>query len=184
MAVVTNLLEFFMFVSPYQITCIALYQPQAEQQLNETAVNWRYLAAAFAGRLPESSESTTQSRLNMQALAPKWSCTMAFEKFTYRLIAIWEKLRLGFIGLGKLYHPGTWREKGLFWSIGLLLATAVIALLITGWLWNKEPGIFDVRQAAIAASGGEKNLVTGSYYTGTLLKIGDVILNKRGGYLS
>ncbi len=109
---------------------------------------------------------------------------MAFEKFTYRLIAIWEKLRLGFIGLGKLYHPGTWREKGLFWSIGLLLATAVIALLITGWLWNKEPGIFDVRQAAIAASGGEKNLVTGSYYTGTLLKIGDVILNKRGGYLS
>jgi len=109
---------------------------------------------------------------------------MVLEKFTFRLVQIWEKVRLGLVRLGKLYHPGTWREKGLFWSIGLLLATGVIALGVTGWLWNKEPPAFDVQQAAIAASGGENQLVTGSYYTGTLLKIGDVILNKRGGYLS
>lgn len=109
---------------------------------------------------------------------------MALENITFRLIGIWEKIRLGLSRLSKLYHPGTWREKGLFWSIGLLLATGLIAVLVTGWLWNKEPAAFNVRQAAIAASGGEQNLVTGSYFTGTLLKIGDVILNKRGGYLS
>lgn len=109
---------------------------------------------------------------------------MALEKFTFGLIKIWEKFHLGMTGVGKLYHPRTWREKGMFWSVGLLLATAIIALLITGWLWNKEPASFNIRQAAITATGGDKNLVTGSYYTATLLKIGDVILNKRGGYLS
>jgi len=109
---------------------------------------------------------------------------MALEKFTYRLVKIWENIRLGLTRLSQLYHPRTWREKGLLWSIGLLLATGVMALGVTGWLWNKEPAAFDVQQAAIDASGGEQKLVTGSFYTATLLKIGDVILNKRGGYLS
>lgn len=87
--------------------------------------------------------------------------------------------------LGHLYHPTTLRERGLLWSSGLLLVTLFIVLGLLGWYWSAEPEAFDVRQVAQQRAGLEKEQpVTGYTFTSTLMHVGEVLLDKRGGYLS
>ncbi len=87
--------------------------------------------------------------------------------------------------LQQLYHPATLRERGLWWSAGLLSLTLAVALLLLGWYWSAEPEAFDVRQVAQARAGESGTAsVTGYTFTSTLMHIGETLLEKRGGYLS
>jgi len=87
--------------------------------------------------------------------------------------------------LRDLYRPSSLRQKGLFGSLLLLLTTALVVAVFVGWYWSREPDSFDVHQAALAYVGGdESRLVVGSTYTATLIRIGETLLDKPGGYLS
>ena len=46
-----------------------------------------------------------------------------------------------------LYHPRTWKEKGLWWTLGLFLVTYVIVFIVLGFIWSRSPGEFDVRES-------------------------------------
>ena len=85
----------------------------------------------------------------------------------------------------RLYHPQTWRAKGLAWSLGLLLVTLLILLTITGIIWSREPDTFDVRAHALSVAGEDSDkLVTGFVTTTTLIRVAETLLDKPGGYLS
>ena len=87
--------------------------------------------------------------------------------------------------LRELYHPDSLRQKGLFGSLLLLLVTALVIAVFVGWYWSREPEQFDVRQVALKQVGGdEARLVVGVTYTATLVRIGETLLGKPGGYLS
>ncbi|MFQ5643793.1 MAG: DUF2333 family protein [Thiogranum sp.] len=87
--------------------------------------------------------------------------------------------------LGALYHPKNLRQKGLVGAAALLLLAALFIALVVGWYWSREPGSFDVHQVALQRVEGDGGrLVTGVTYTSTLIHIGEVLLNKSGGYLS
>lgn len=102
----------------------------------------------------------------------------------------WMRRSLGnlqrlWLRIGRLYHPGTLRERGLLWSSGLLTMTLFLALGLLGWYWSTEPEGFDVRQVAMERAGLDSGQpVTGYTFTSTLMHIGEVLLDKRGGYLS
>ena len=66
------------------------------------------------------------------------------------------------------------------------IAAGVIVLNLAGmWWFNDEPDLFDVREAAAAhAAEHGHELVTGAVTTSTLIAVVDVMLHKRGGYLS
>ena len=87
--------------------------------------------------------------------------------------------------LVELYHPATLRERGLLWSGLLVVVTLTVALGLLGWYWSTEPDSFDIREVARqrAADGGLQP-VTGYTFTSTLMHLGEVLLDKRGGYLS
>lgn len=87
-------------------------------------------------------------------------------------------------GLARIYHPRTWKEKGLVWSVALFAVTYLIINGALGWLWSMEPDGFDVRQVTYAHVGHSDRMVTGAIYTSALIEIGDTLLNKRGGYIS
>lgn len=85
----------------------------------------------------------------------------------------------------RLYHPATLRERGLLWSSGLLSATLLLALGLLGGYWSAEPEGFDARQVARERAGeAGRPAVTGYTFTSTLMRIGETLLDKRGGYLS
>ena len=87
--------------------------------------------------------------------------------------------------LGALYHPKNLKQKGLVGAVALLLLAAVAVAVVVGWYWSREPASFDVHQVALQRVDGETHrLVTGVTYTSTLIRIGEVLLTKPGGYLS
>lgn len=86
--------------------------------------------------------------------------------------------------LAHIYHPRTWKEKGLVWSAALFVVTYIVITGVLGWLWSMEPDSFDVRQAAYDRVGSSEQLVTGSIYTSTLIEVSATLLDKQGGYLS
>lgn len=87
--------------------------------------------------------------------------------------------------LRDLYHPSKLKQKGLFGSLSLLLATALVIALFVGWFWSREPDQFDIKAVALQQLGGDENrLVVGATYTSSLIQIGNVLLYKPGGYLS
>ncbi len=95
------------------------------------------------------------------------------------------RLRLGAERLWRLYHPRTWKEKGLAWTAGLLVGTWLLATLVLGVYWSIPPEPFDVKAVAEArASAGQDRLVTGYVYTSTLMHLAETLLDKPGGYLS
>ncbi len=84
-----------------------------------------------------------------------------------------------------LYHPRNWKERGLWWSAGVVLLTLLILNLVLGWYWSREPDLFDVATVARQAVGGdEQRLVTGVYTVATAIHEAEVLLDKPGGYLS
>lgn len=94
-------------------------------------------------------------------------------------------LRQSFSRLLRLYHPRTWKLKGLNWTIGLALVTLMLALTVLAMFWSREPAQFDVRQAAVDLLGNnEKKLVTGHVTTAAAIKVAETMLTKPGGYLS
>lgn len=87
--------------------------------------------------------------------------------------------------LASLYHPANLKQKGLLVSAGLLLAAALVFSLLLGWYWSQEPDSFDVRQVALQRfDGDETQLRVGVIFTSTLIHVGEVLLDKPGGYLS
>lgn len=108
-----------------------------------------------------------------------------FDKITDWLSQLLDLAARGLGRLKQLYHPRTLKEKGLIWSGALILVTYLIVTLILGMYWSREPDTFNVQQTALARAGDDENkLVTGYYYTSTLIEIGDTLLNKPGGYLA
>lgn len=104
------------------------------------------------------------------------------KEFTYRLI---DNLRRAISQLLSLYHPRTWKLKGISWTVGLAAVTLVLALTVLSSYWSREPEVFNVRQAALNLSDGDqKKLVTGQITTAALIKVTNTLLSKPGGYLS
>ncbi|MDS4031254.1 MAG: DUF2333 family protein [Candidatus Contendobacter sp.] len=84
-----------------------------------------------------------------------------------------------------LYNPRTWKEKGLWWTLGLFLVTYVVVVVVLGFIWSRSPGEFDVRQNALdEAHNEQKKLVPGYMTTATAIRIAETLLDKPGGYLS
>ena len=84
-----------------------------------------------------------------------------------------------------LYHPRTWKEKGLWWTLGLFLITYVILFIVMGFIWSRSPDEFDVREQALeVAKQDQKKLVPGYVTTATAIRIAETLLDKPGGYLS
>lgn len=107
---------------------------------------------------------------------------ISIKNYVYRLMY---NLRQSISQLLHLYHPRTWKLKGLSWTIGLATVTLTLALTVLASIWSREPELFDVRQAAVALLGSEqKKLVTGHLTAAALIKVTDTLLTKPGGYLS
>jgi hypothetical protein len=84
-----------------------------------------------------------------------------------------------------LYNPRTWKEKGLWWSLGLFAVTYAIIVIVLGIYWSRSPDTFDVHENALALAGGDQSkLVPGFVTTATAIRIGETLLEKPGGYLS
>jgi hypothetical protein len=99
-----------------------------------------------------------------------------------RLSAWVQQLSLKII---KLYHPQTWKEKGLLWSAGVVLLTLFIISIVLAMIWSREPDPFDVRGNALEMlSDDESRVVTGATTVTTTIRLADILLNKPGGYLS
>jgi hypothetical protein len=95
------------------------------------------------------------------------------------------KTRKGFSRLVYLYHPRTWKEKGLLWTAGVALLTYAIVVVVLGIIWSYPPGFFDVRENALEkAQNNEKKLVPGYVTTATAIRIAETLLHKPGGYIS
>ncbi len=87
--------------------------------------------------------------------------------------------------IATLYHPRTWKEKGLWWTGGLFLITYLIVVVILGIYWSRSPSLYDVREQALAlVDQDETKLVTGAVTTATAIRIGETLLDKPGGYLT
>ncbi len=96
-----------------------------------------------------------------------------------------------FVRLIKLYHVQNLKEKGLIWSIGLLIVTIMIVWLVLAFLWSREPELFNVRENTqliiddLNNKSGKKNqVVVGATTTATVMQTAQTLLNKPGGYLS
>jgi hypothetical protein len=86
-----------------------------------------------------------------------------------------------------LYDPRTWRERGLWWTAGLFLVTALIVMVVLAIFWSRTPGTFDVHQRALGYAGSEgeeRPLSVGSHTVAAALGIAETLLNKPGGYLT
>ena len=80
-----------------------------------------------------------------------------------------------------LYRPGTWKAKGLIWTLGLLLITLVVIIALIGMYWSLEPS-----SSALSAENGGEPLpqVIGYATTTALINAAETLLEKPGGYVS
>jgi hypothetical protein len=104
-----------------------------------------------------------------------------------RVIGLYDFVEDGVMAIGRLYHPRTMREKGIAWTVSLLLVTQLIIILLLGWYWTKEPDEFNVKHVILLDNGQAftpERLATGQVFTNTLIHIADTLLHKRGGYIS
>ena len=75
----------------------------------------------------------------------------------------------------------SWLARG----IGTLIAVYVAIVLALMWWWSYEPAQFDVVAfAKQRATAHQQQVVTGGIVTSTLIGGGEILLDKRGGYLS
>ena len=107
---------------------------------------------------------------------------ISINEFAHRLMY---NLRQFISRMLRLYHPRTWKLKGLNWTFGLAAVTILLVLTLLASYWSREPALFDVRQATINLLGGnQKNIVTGQLTAAALIQATDTLLTKPGGYLS
>ncbi|MBK1694348.1 hypothetical protein CKO09_06280 [Chromatium weissei] len=84
-----------------------------------------------------------------------------------------------------LYNPRLWKEKGLWWTLGLFIVTYLLVILILGVIWSRSPATFDVREQALTIAQGDSNkIVIGSVTAATAIRIGETLIDKSGGYLT
>lgn len=84
-----------------------------------------------------------------------------------------------------MYHPKTWKEKGLWWTLGLFFVTYLIVVLVLGLYWSREPDTFDVNETAkLKAETTNTKIVTGFTTTSALIQVASTLLDKPGGYLT
>ncbi len=84
-----------------------------------------------------------------------------------------------------LYNPRTWKEKGFWWTAALLLTTYLAIVVVLGIYWSRSPGQFDVKTQALSLVNGDATkLVPGTATTATVIRIGETLLDKPGGYLT
>ena len=77
--------------------------------------------------------------------------------------------------------PANWVARGT----GIVLGCYLLIVLFFWWWWDAEPDIFDVVEVARhSANGSGQDIVTGAITTSTLIHMGQILLDKRGGYLS
>ncbi len=96
-----------------------------------------------------------------------------------------------FVRLIKLYRVQNLKEKGLIWSVGLLMMTLLVIGLVLSYVWSREPELFNVTEQAQSVvneinerSDKQDIIVVGATTTATVINIGQTLLNKPGGYLS
>lgn len=83
----------------------------------------------------------------------------------------------------EIYHPRTWKEKGLWWTAGLFLTTYLVIVMVLGVIWSRMPGQFDVKQYALELVGNdEASLVPGTVTTAAAIGQVRTLLDKPGGY--
>lgn len=69
--------------------------------------------------------------------------------------------------------------------VGVLVAIYLVFVLALMWWWSYEPDQFDVvAMTKQRASAHNVPIVTGSVVTSTLMGCGEILLDKRGGYIS
>jgi hypothetical protein len=85
-----------------------------------------------------------------------------------------------------LTKPSTWKEKGLWWSLGMAAFIILVIMLLLAFYWSRTPGMFDVREVTRVLSGQEdsKQLIPGTVTTATLVQVSSTLLDKQGGFLS
>ncbi|HEX3895603.1 MAG TPA: DUF2333 family protein [Rudaea sp.] len=70
-------------------------------------------------------------------------------------------------------------------AIGVVVVLLILLVLGLMWWWSYEPHQFDVVAAAQQrAAARQQHVVTGSVVTSTLMGCGEILINKRGGYIS
>jgi len=88
-----------------------------------------------------------------------------------------------FLNISDLSGSGKFNLK-----LGLIpaaLLVFVIAMLITGYIWDEEPDEFDVHANALEQANGDgSKIVTGYTSSATLIHLMETLLDKTGGYLS
>ena len=83
------------------------------------------------------------------------------------------------------YKPSTWKQKGLWWTLGLFIVTYGLIVGGLGIYWSRTPGEFDPRERALAmAQNDAKKLVPGYLTIATAIIISETLLDKPGGYLT
>lgn len=77
------------------------------------------------------------------------------------------------------------RQKGARLKVGAGVGVFCMAVYLIGWYWSREPAQFDVQEGAatVANVKNPKELPIGYTYAATLIRIGNTILHKPGGFL-
>ncbi|QEY65141.1 DUF2333 family protein [Metapseudomonas lalkuanensis] len=79
------------------------------------------------------------------------------------------------------YLGGMWMSRAL----GSLLVIYLIACVVVGWYWSREPDLFPVQQnAQAAADRAGRQMVSGYTTVETLKTVAQTLLDKSGGYVS
>jgi hypothetical protein len=96
------------------------------------------------------------------------------------------RLRNALAYLARLYNPKNVRDKGVLWTLKLMLVTYIVVVIGLMWYWSREPHFFDVREVTLElAQGAEAKVkVPGYVTTATLIKIANTLLHKPGGYIT
>lgn len=84
-----------------------------------------------------------------------------------------------------LYNPLAVKARGVFYLLASLLLITVTLVVILGVWWSRTPALFDVKtNAEQMAKQIEAQPVTGFTTTATVIRLGEILLDKPGGYLS
>ncbi|MCW3147200.1 DUF2333 family protein [Stutzerimonas stutzeri] len=78
------------------------------------------------------------------------------------------------------------RDRNPLWSaVAVVVGLLLLAALVLGWYWSREPALFPVQQhARQAAEASQRQLVNGYTTVETLKRVASTLLDKPGGYLS